>query len=195
MLSKNFKEKNFVALELTLNGQKEAVDMTPVERTRKMINVSNVENEVTLLVIAEDVAAVVTVVQVADAEAGVAVEVEVEDMVVIGADLLVVEAMSEVVVEAEAGVVVEAVVDLPEERRIAEVVQEALVVLPVRVERMTRTTSTRAREHEKLLEKLLARLPETIIVPAAEAEVDRLLYHSQDRKAEVPVHRRKENDH
>jgi len=67
-LWKNFKEKNFVDLELTLNGQKEAVDMTLLARIKKMTSVSNVENVDTLLVTAEDAAGVAMVVQVGDVE-------------------------------------------------------------------------------------------------------------------------------
>jgi len=136
MLSKNFKEKNFVALELTLNGQKEAVDTTPVERTKKMTNVSNAENEVTLLAIAEDVVAGVAVVQAEDAEAEVVAEVEVGDMVVIEVALRGEEVMIEMVVEVVVAVEAAVEVVLPEEKQIVAVVREVIVDLPAQVERM-----------------------------------------------------------
>jgi len=187
MLSKNCKEKNFVALELILNGLKEAVDMTPVERTRKMINVSNVENEATSLAIAEDVVAVVVVVLVVDAVAEVVAEVEAEDMAAIGAALLDEEAMNEAAVEVEVVVGVVVVADLLEERPIVAVVQEAIVVLQVRAER---TTSIRV----MFLEKPHEKPQERVIVLVVEVAANPQLVLSQDRKAEVLAHRRKEND-
>jgi len=185
-LSKNFKEKNFVALESILNGLKEVVDTTPVETTRKTTNVLNVENAGILLVIAEDVV-VVTVVQVADAaegEEGVAAEVE-DVMDVIEADLPDEEVIVGVGAEAEAGV--EVGVDLLEERMKAGVVQGVSVALPVPVVEMI---NPNMRTGERIpLEMLLVKWHEL------EAGVVHRSLLTRDPEVEVPVPLKKGKDH
>ena len=193
MLSKNFKEKNFVAPELTLNGQKEVVVMTPVAKTKKMTNVLNAENVVTSLEIVGDVVAVPTVVQV-DTEDEVAAEAEVDDTDETEVDLPDEEVMNEaeVAVGAEVVAAVGAAAVLPEERATAGAAREAIVVLQAPIDVMI--PNLRMIMDVKTLEILL--LSEITTIPPLElgavAGVDHPVVLSRDLKA--LVHQRNEND-